>query len=50
MRRGIDVAAGCGQLYAAVEGRGRSIIPIMEYPTKESVDKVALGRDVKREA
>ncbi|MGH2541340.1 MAG: 23S rRNA (adenine(2503)-C(2))-methyltransferase RlmN [Ardenticatenaceae bacterium] len=41
MRRGIDVAAGCGQLYAAVEGRGRSIIPITEYPTKESVDQVA---------
>ncbi|HYN88890.1 MAG TPA: 23S rRNA (adenine(2503)-C(2))-methyltransferase RlmN [Ardenticatenaceae bacterium] len=37
MRRGIDVAAGCGQLYAAVEGRGRSIVPLPEYPTAERV-------------
>ncbi len=32
MRRGIDVAAGCGQLYAAIEGRGRSIVPTQRLP------------------
>ncbi|MCZ7567911.1 MAG: 23S rRNA (adenine(2503)-C(2))-methyltransferase RlmN [Ardenticatenaceae bacterium] len=31
MRRGIDIAAGCGQLYAKMEGRGRSIVPLPEY-------------------
>ncbi|MDQ4078953.1 MAG: 23S rRNA (adenine(2503)-C(2))-methyltransferase RlmN [Chloroflexota bacterium] len=46
MRRGIDVAAGCGQLYAAVEGRGRSIVPITAYPSKESVDVVVAERAV----
>jgi 23S rRNA (adenine2503-C2)-methyltransferase len=44
MRRGIDVAAGCGQLYAAVEGRGRSIVPIGEYPSKDKVDAVVRAR------
>lgn len=32
MRRGIDIAAGCGQLYARMEGRGRSIVPLPQYP------------------
>lgn len=45
MRRGIDVAAGCGQLYAAVEGRGRSIVHIEEYPSKAKVDAVAQMRN-----
>ncbi|MBA3533752.1 MAG: 23S rRNA (adenine(2503)-C(2))-methyltransferase RlmN [Ardenticatenales bacterium] len=44
MRRGIDVAAGCGQLYAAVEGRGRSIVPISDYPSKDAVDQVVRQR------
>ncbi len=44
MRRGIDVAAGCGQLYAAVEGRGRSIVPITDYPSKDKVDAVVAER------
>ncbi len=47
MRRGIDVAAGCGQLYAAVEGRGRSIVQIQDYPSKEKVDAVAQQRNEK---
>lgn len=33
MRRGIDIAAGCGQLYATMEGRGRSIVPLPQYPS-----------------
>ena len=44
MRRGIDVAAGCGQLYAAIEGRGRSIVPMVDYPSKEKVDEVVRQR------
>lgn len=46
MRRGIDVAAGCGQLYAAVEGRGRSIVQISEYPSKDKVDAVVRERQL----
>jgi 23S rRNA (adenine2503-C2)-methyltransferase len=37
MRRGIDIAAGCGQLYAQVEGRGRSIVQLDNYPSPERV-------------
>lgn len=44
MRRGIDVAAGCGQLYAAIEGRGRSIVPLPDYPSKDKVDAVVQAR------
>ena len=40
VRRGIDVAAGCGQLHAAVERRGRSIVPLDAYPSKASVEAV----------
>jgi 23S rRNA (adenine2503-C2)-methyltransferase len=50
MRRGIDVAAGCGQLYAAVEGRGRSIVPLTEYPNKAGVDDVIRQREMSRQA
>jgi len=46
MRRGIDVAAGCGQLYAAVEGRGRSIVPMDDYPSKKKVDQVVHQRNL----
>ena len=46
MRRGIDVAAGCGQLYAAIEGRGRSIVPIDDYPSKKKVDQVVRQRNL----
>ncbi|MGB0385741.1 MAG: 23S rRNA (adenine(2503)-C(2))-methyltransferase RlmN [Ardenticatenaceae bacterium] len=46
MRRGIDVAAGCGQLYAAVEGRGGSIVPMTEYPSKKKVDQVVRERQL----
>lgn len=40
-RRGIDIAAGCGQLFAKTEGRGRSIVPLEEYPTRERAHAVA---------
>jgi 23S rRNA (adenine2503-C2)-methyltransferase len=50
MRRGIDVAAGCGQLYAAVEGRGRSIVSLAEYPSKAGVDDVVRQREMSRQA
>jgi 23S rRNA (adenine2503-C2)-methyltransferase len=45
MRRGIDVAAGCGQLYAAVEGRGRSIVPLTDYPSKLKVEEAIRQRE-----
>lgn len=37
MRRGIDIAAGCGQLYARMEGRGRSIVSLPDYPSADRV-------------
>lgn len=46
MRRGIDVAAGCGQLYAAVEGRGRSIVPLTDYPSKQTVEAAIRQREL----
>lgn len=42
VRRGIDIAAGCGQLFAKTEGRGRSIVPLEDYPTHERAH--AVGR------
>lgn len=41
IRRGIDIAAGCGQLFAKTEGRGRSIVPLEDYPTHERAHAVA---------
>ncbi len=49
MRRGIDVAAGCGQLYAAIEGRGRSIVSMDDYPSKQKVDQVVHKRSLIRQ-
>ncbi len=41
VRRGIDIAAGCGQLYAQVERRGRSIVPLDAYPTHAEAARTA---------
>ncbi|RME09766.1 MAG: 23S rRNA (adenine(2503)-C(2))-methyltransferase RlmN [Ardenticatenia bacterium] len=44
VRRGIDIAAGCGQLYAQVERRGRSIVPLDAYPTHAEAARAAARR------
>lgn len=44
VRRGIDIAAGCGQLYAQVDRRGRSIVPLDAYPTHAEAARAAARR------